>query len=85
MQELEAILLAWFMQACTAKASIDGPKLKGKALHAAVRPGMGRFWTSDGRTDHFNKIHNLVHKSMSGESAIVNPNKVMAWKRKVLP
>jgi hypothetical protein len=85
MEELETILLAWLMQAHTAKASISGPQLKEKALHAAVRLGMGGFWTSDGWTDHFNKIHNLVYKSMSGESAIVNPNTAMDWKRKVLP
>jgi hypothetical protein len=54
------------------------------ALCAAVRLGMGGFWTSDGLTDRFNKIHNLVYKSMSGESAIVNPNTAMDWKRKVL-
>jgi len=55
MEELETILLAWFMQAHTAKASIDGPQLQEKVLHAAVHLGMGGFWTSDDWTDHLIK------------------------------
>jgi len=55
MEELETILLAWFMQARTTNASTDGPQLKENALHAAVRLGMGGFWTSDDWTDHLIK------------------------------
>jgi hypothetical protein len=46
---------------------------------------MGSFWTSDGWTNHFKKTLNLVYKSMSGESAIVNPNTAMNWKSKEMP
>lgn len=82
MDELETILLAWFMQACTTNASTDGPQLKKNALHAAVHRRYG--WILDFRQldRSFNKIHNLVYKSMLGESAIVNPNTAMDWKKK---
>jgi hypothetical protein len=36
LEELETIHSAWFKQACTANASIDGSHLKEKALHVAA-------------------------------------------------
>lgn len=36
LEELETIHSAWFKQASTPNASIDGPHLKEKALHVAV-------------------------------------------------
>jgi len=36
LEELETICSAWFKQACTPNASIDGPHLKERALHVAA-------------------------------------------------
>jgi hypothetical protein len=47
LEELETILLAWFMQACTTSASIDGSHLKEKALHIATRLDINGFRASN--------------------------------------
>ena len=62
-----------FKQARTANASIDAPHLKENALPVAARLGSRAL---DGWND---QIHNLVYKSMLGESDIVNPERVMDW------
>ena len=85
LKELETILLAWFKQACTVNASIDGPHLKEEGLHVAACPGMSSFRASDGWINCFQKRHNLVNKNVSGESAIVNCEIVMDWKSEELP
>jgi hypothetical protein len=77
LEELESFLSAWFKQARTANASIDSPHLKEEALHVDARLG---FRALDGWIDRFKKIHNVVYKTMLGESDIVNPETVMDWK-----
>jgi len=85
LEELETILAAWFKQACTANASISGPHLKEEALHVAAQLGINRFRASNGWIGSFKKRHYLVYKTVSGESAIVNPETVMDWKSEELP
>jgi hypothetical protein len=80
LEELETILSAWFKQASTANAFTDGLHLKEKALQVAALLGINSFWASSGWFDCFKKTHNLVYKTMSEESAIVNPKTVMDWK-----
>jgi hypothetical protein len=58
-------------------ASIDGHNLKENALHVAAHLGIDSFWASNGWINHFKKRHNLVYKTMAGESAIVNPETLM--------
>jgi len=77
LEEPETFLSAWFKQACTPNASIDGHHLKEKAPHVVARLG---FRALDGWIDCFKKIHNLVYKTMLGESDVVNPEIVMDWK-----
>ena len=84
LEELETSLSAWFKQACTTNASTDGPQLKEKAKHVATHLGIDGFRASDGWIYSFKKIHNLVYKTMLGESAIVNPKTVTDWKSKEL-
>jgi len=52
LEELQTFLSAWFKQARTANASIDGPHLKEKALHVASRLGLRAL---DGWIDRFKK------------------------------
>jgi hypothetical protein len=83
--ELETILLAWFKQAHTANWSVDEAHLKEEAVHVAACLGVDGFWSSDSWIDCSKKIHNLVYKNISGESAVVNPETVMDWKSEDLP
>ena len=73
LEELETILSVWFKQACTANASIDGPRLKEKA----ARLGINGFRASNGWIKRFKERLNLIYKSMLRESAIVNPKILM--------
>jgi len=85
LKELETILPAWFKQARTANAYIDGLHLKEEGIHVAARLGMSSFRASNGWINCFQKRHNLVYKTVSEESAIVNPKIVMDWKSEELP
>jgi hypothetical protein len=85
LEEHETILSAWFKQAHTANTSIDEPHLNEKALQVAASQGIDGFQALKGWINCFKKRHNLVYKTTSGESAIVNPKTVMDWKRKELP
>lgn len=83
LEELESILSNWFKQARTANANIDGSHLKEKALHIAARLGIDDFRASNGWIDRFKKRHNLVYKTVSGESASVDPVTVNSWKEQI--
>jgi len=56
-----------------------------KALHVAAHLRIFSFQTSNGWIDCFKKWQNMVYKTMSGESAIVNPETQMDWKSEELP
>jgi hypothetical protein len=81
LEELEAILWMWF-EAHTANASIDGPQLKEKALFVAARLGINSFRASYGWIICYKKIHNLVYKTILGDSAIVNPETVIGLEKR---
>jgi hypothetical protein len=51
----------------------------------ATHLGIDGFWASKGWIDHYKKRHNLVYKTMLGESATVNPETVTDWKSEELP
>ena len=61
-------------------ASTDGTHLKEKALHTAAHLAIDCCRASNGWIDCFKKRHNLVYKTMLGESATVNPETVIDWK-----
>jgi hypothetical protein len=82
LEELETILWMWF-KAHTANASIDGPQLKEKALHVAGRLGVSSFQVPYGWIVCYNKTHNLVYKTILGDSAIVNPETVIRMEKPV--
>jgi len=84
LKELETILLVWFKQAHTAISSVDEPHLKEGTVHVDACLGINGFWASDGWIDCSKKMHNLVNKNISGESAIVSPKTVMDWKSEEL-
>ena len=85
LEELETILSAWFKQAHTTKASINGPHLKEKALHIAAHLGIDSFQASSGWIYRFKKRHNLVYTTLLEGSAIGNSETVMDWKSEERP
>jgi hypothetical protein len=56
-----------------------------EALHVLAHLDIDGVQASDGWINHFKEIHNLVYKTMSGESATANPKTVLDWKSKKLP
>jgi len=80
LEELETIHSAWFKQACTPTASIDGPHLKEKALHVAAH----LFELQMAGLTILRK-HTTWYTRLSGESAIVNSKTMMDWKTKNFP
>jgi hypothetical protein len=69
----------------TTNTSIDESHLKEMALSVAASQGIDGFQVLNSCINRFKKIHNLVYKTMPGESATVNPKTVMDWKRDELP
>jgi hypothetical protein len=80
LEELKTILWALF-KAHTANTFINGPQLKEKALRVAARLGINTFQASYGWIVCYKKIHNLVYKTILGESAIVNPEKLIGLEK----
>jgi len=80
LEELETILWTWF-KAHTVNASIDGPQLKEKAVRVAAHLGINSFRASCGWIVNYKKIHNLVYKTVLGDSAIVNPKTVIGLEK----
>ena len=64
---------------------IDESHLKEKALRVAASQGIDGFQALISWINHFKKIHDLVYKTTSGESATVNPKTVMDWKSEEQP
>jgi hypothetical protein len=80
LEELETILLAWFKQVRTISTSINIFDLK-EGAHL----GIDSFRASNSWIDRFKERHNVVYKTVLGESAIVNPETVTDWKSEEVP
>jgi hypothetical protein len=59
---------------------MDSTHLKEKALHITACLGRANFLASNGRIDRFNRRHNIVYKTPSGETRNVDPDTVDDWK-----
>ena len=80
--ELEAILLKWFKEARAANVPVNGTILREKALEIADRlVGLENFTASNGWIDRMKKRHNLVYRSLSGESSSVDEATIEEWKK----
>ena len=53
---------------------------KERAPYAAAHLDINGFWVSHSWIDCFKKRHNLTYKTVSGESASINPATAMDWK-----
>lgn len=80
--ELEDILVKWFKEARAANVPINGTILREKALEIAERlGGLKDFTASNGWIDRMKKRHDLVYRSLSGESSSVDEATIEEWKK----
>lgn len=80
--ELEVILVKWFKEARAANVPVNGTILREKALEIADRlVGLDDFTASNGWIDRMKKRHNLVYRSLSGESSSVDETTIEEWKK----
>jgi centromere protein B len=68
LEELECSLSAWFKQARENNASTDGTHFNSKDFHITVCLGIANFSASEGWIDRFKRRHNVLHRTISGES-----------------
>ena len=61
-------------------ANISGPILQTKAEKLAAELGFDDFKCSTGWLSRFKERHNIVFKTVSGESAVVDGDVVASWK-----
>jgi hypothetical protein len=83
--DVDDALLKWFSFARSGNAPISGPILIAKAESLAKDLGYEQWSCSVGWLDRFKKRHNIVFKSVCGESASVNETEADQWKTEVLP
>jgi hypothetical protein len=61
-------------------ASIYGTHLMAKALHITTCRGITNFSVSKGWIDRFKRSHNIVYRTLLGESRSVDPATAENWK-----
>jgi hypothetical protein len=84
-EELEDILMKWFLQARATNIPINGPVLKEKATEIAKKLKISDFTSSNGWLDRFRKRHGIVYRQISGESESVDKSCVSTWLMQLLP
>ena len=84
-EEVDKALLHWFSCVCSSNAPVNGPILMAKAESLAEGLGIEGWHCSAGWLDRFKKRHNIVFKSICGESMSVDPTVVNQWTTDVLP
>ncbi|XP_063215856.1 tigger transposable element-derived protein 6-like [Bacillus rossius redtenbacheri] len=77
--ELEEKLLDWFNHSRSQNLPLSGPIMKEKADMLALKSGVDDFKCSNGWLQRFMQRHNLVFRSVCGESADVDNQKVEEW------
>jgi transposase-like protein len=80
---IDTVLFKWFTKARAKNIPISGPILKEKALEIAKELDCATFKASNGWLQKFLIRHNITFKTVSGESANVNPEKVDEWINKL--
>ena len=81
--EINKLTYQWFLDATARMIPVNGPLLKEKARSIAKDLGFDDFKASNGWLESFNKRHNIVFKTQSGERGEVNAETVEQWKDSV--
>ena len=83
--ELDDGILAWFRQTRSENLPVDRPLLKAKALELADASGITEFKASEGWLSKFKFWHNIIFKSVQGETGDVIPADTEIWRNEILP
>ena len=81
---VETELLKWFTEMRANNVPISGPILKAKATTIAERQGKVGWECNDGWLSRFKKRHNIVFKTLCGESSSVDDVSLDQWRESVL-
>ena len=82
-EDINQICWDWFQEATGRRINISGPLIQEKALKFAKDLGVDQFKASNGWLQSFLKRHNIVFRTLSGESGDVNVTIVSEWKSKL--
>ena len=78
--EVEEALVSWLKYARSQNVPISVPILQTKAEKLAAKLGFDDFKCSTGWLSRSKERHDIVFKTVSGESAVVDGNVVASWK-----
>lgn len=80
---IDKIVLEWFNRVRNKNVPISGPIIQTNALEVARKIECDNFKASNGWLKSFKVRHNIVFKSICGESASINVTVVNEWKSKI--
>ncbi|CAI6370038.1 unnamed protein product [Macrosiphum euphorbiae] len=80
---IDKIVLEWFNRVRNKNVPVSGPIIQAKALEVAREIECDDFKASNGWLESFKVRHNIVFKSICGESASTNLTIVNEWKSKI--
>lgn len=84
-EKMEEILKEWFVSARASNIPVGGTIIREKALRIANRLNIEGFTASNGWIDRFKKRHNVVYRSICGESQSVDLDIAEDWKQTDVP
>lgn len=83
--DIDEAILKWVTTARNKNLPLSGTLIREKAKEFAVALGRDDFSASVGWLDKFKKRHNIVQKSLCGESASADLQTADEWQKNVLP
>lgn len=84
-EELEKAVYKWFVETRVKKIPISGHAVQQKALNFACLLGIEDFKASTGWLSRFKNRHDIVGKTLSGESASADTSSASAWVSENVP
>lgn len=80
---IDKVTYDWFVQARAKNIPLSGTLIRSKAKEVAEQLRYQNFNASSGWLERFKKRHNITFRTISGESASVNPNDVKEFGDKI--
>lgn len=84
-EEIDQAVLEWIDLVRSRNLPLSGPLIKEKAIEFAKKLNMNDFQGSNGWLDKFTSRHNVIYRTLSGESADVNTVDCTVWQTVTLP
>jgi hypothetical protein len=82
-EDINQLCWDWFQEGTGRRINISGPLIQEQTLKFAKDLGVDQFKASNGWLQSFLKRHNIVVRTLSGESGDVNVTIVSEWKSKL--